>query len=386
MYDIDRLRHEEFPFSSDIVYLNHAGISPLPQRTKREVQRVIEELSRDPGHFFATYALPAFETLQASIARYLNAASAAEIVPITSTSAGLNMVAQSINWRPGENIIFCDLEFPSNAYPWMSLAQDGVEPRCVPADDGGLTPARVEEFADDRTRAVAVSAIQFLTGHRTDLTAIGRFCHERNILLIVDAIQAIGHMRFDVEAMHIDVLATGGMKSLMALPGAGFMYVRDAVAMESRPKSICANATIDYLHWLDYDLTPLPGAARFMSGTPNVAGVLGIIPSLGLITECGVEAIDEHTTSLTRYAGGQLAQMGYDVITPMEAAGPILTFRSPWSNEKTDQLIGHLSERKISVVKHLDAAGAPFVRLSFHCYNNRDEVDRFIEATLDFVN
>jgi selenocysteine lyase/cysteine desulfurase len=386
MYDIDRLRREEFPHSSEVVYLNHAGISPLPQRTKREVQRVIEELSRDPGDFFGQYAMPAFAALGEALARYVNAASPAEIVPVTTTSAALNAVAQAIDWQPGENVIFCDLEFPSNAYPWMGLAREGIEPRCVPADDGGLTPRHVEEFADERTRAVAVSAVQFFTGHRADLVALGRLCRERDILLIVDAIQCIGHMRCDVQAMNIDVLATGGMKSLMGLPGAGFMYVREAVAEKMRPRSVCANATADYLHWLAYDMTPLPGAARFMSGTPNVPGLLGIAPSLALITELGVNNIDRHTTALTRYAGEMLAREGCEVITPLEAAGPIVTMRSPYSNETTDRLVGHLAEKHISVVKHLDAAGAPYIRLSFHCYNTRDEIDRFIEEFRGFAN
>jgi selenocysteine lyase/cysteine desulfurase len=343
-------------------------------------------LSRDPIDFFGKYALPAFTALQESLAQYVNAASAAEIVSVTTTSAALNAVAQAIEWRPGDNIIFCDLEFPSNAYPWLSLARDDVEPRCVPADRGGLTLERVEEFADERTRAVAASSVQFFTGHRTDLAAIGQFCRNYDILFIVDAIQSIGHMRFDVAAMNIDVLATGGMKSLMALPGAGFMYVREAVAEAMRPRSIGAGATIDYMHWLAYDLTPLPGAARFINGTPNVPGILAIAPSLALIAELGVDEIDRRATALTRYAGEKLMGEGYEVITPLDAAGPIVTIRSPYSNEATDRLVGYLAERRVSVMKHLDAAGAPYVRLSFHCYNIAEEIDRLIEECRGFVN
>jgi selenocysteine lyase/cysteine desulfurase len=368
------------------VYLNHAGISPLPQRTKREVQRVIEELGRDPGDFFSKYAMPAFAALGEALSRYVNAASPAEIVPITSTSAALSVVAQATDWQPGENIIFCNLEFPSNAYPWLSLARDGIEPRRVPADNGGLTLRTVEKFSDERTRAVAVSAVQFFTGHRADLAAIGHFCHEHDILFIVDAIQSIGHMRFDVQAMNIDVLATGGMKSLMALPGAGFMYVREAVAEAMQPRSIGAGATVNYMHWLAYDMTPLPGAARFMNGTPNVPGILAIAPSLALITELGVDNIDQHTSALTRYAGEMLAREGHEVITPLDAAGPIVTMRSPYSNETTDRLMGYLAEKRVAVAKHLDAAGAPYIRLSFHCYNTKDEIDRFIEECRNFAN
>ncbi len=386
MYDLDSLRHDEFPFSTELTYLNHAGISPLPQRTKRRVQWAVEMLSTDPNDFFGNQALPAFVSIQETLSRYINAQSAADIVFSTSTSASLNAVAQAIDWREGDNIIFCDQEFPANAYPWMSLARDGVEPRCIPTDNGGLTLRQVEAFVDDRTRAVAASAIQFFSGHRTDMAAIGRFCRQRGILFIVDAIQAIGHMTFDVEAMNIDILATGGMKSLLALPGIGFIYVRHSVAEAMRPRLIHGNATADYLHWLHYDMTLLPGAARLASGTPNVPGVLALGSSLDLINELGPENIDVHTTGLARYMIDALTREGYQVITPSDALGPIVTYHSPYDSATTDRLLQHLAAHKIVVCKHLDAAAAPYIRVSFHCYNTMAEVDRLMEELHGFVN
>lgn len=386
MYDLESLRREEFPHSKATTYLNHAAISPLPQRSKKHIQWTVEELSGDPSTFFTSHAMPALAQFSALIARHINAASAAEIVPTTSTSAAMNAVAQAIDWRPGDNILFCDVEFPANAYPWMSLTRDGVATRCVPAANGGLTLNRVDEFCDERTRAVAVSAVQFFTGHRADLAAIGRFCRDNGLLFIVDAIQAIGHMPIDVQAMHVDVLATGGQKSLLALPGVGFLYVREAVAEAMRPRLVHSNATAEYLHWLAYDLTPLPGAARFMSGTPNVPGILGIMSSLELIAELGIANIDTHTTALTRYGGELLTAAGHEVITPLDAAGPILTFRSPHDSATTDRLVQELAARHIITGKHLDAEGAPYIRLSFHAYNTTNEIDRFMTALAAFIN
>ena len=386
MYDIESLRREEFPASANLTYLNHAGISPLPQRTKREVQSAIERLSEDPNAFFGKYALPAFASLQESLARYINADSPSEIVYSTTTSAALNAVAQAIDWRPGDNILFCDQEFPSNAYPWMSLSRDGVESRRVPSENGGLTLRQVEAHADDRTRAVTVSAIQFFSGHRADLVAIGRFCRERNILFIVDAIQAIGHMAFDVQAMNIDILATGGMKSLLALPGAGFIYARDEVSSKMNPRLIHGNSTVDYLHWLDYDLTPQPGAARLSSGTTNVPGVLSIGASLSLLNELGPANIDTHTTALIHYAIDNLTNEGYEVVTSKDTSGPIATFRSPFDSETTDRLIQFLSDRQVVVCKHLDAGISAYVRASVHCYNITADIDRLLEELRSFVS
>src|SRR5690606_31424514 len=108
------------------------------------------------------------EQLTQEIAAYINAQSAQEIVPVPSTSAGLSAIARSVEWQPGDNVLFCEIEFPSNAYPWLSLERMGVEVRQVPAVDGGLTLEALAPLVDERTRLVAASAIQFFTGHRTN--------------------------------------------------------------------------------------------------------------------------------------------------------------------------------------------------------------------------
>jgi len=386
MFDLAQLRREEFPFSADLTYLNHAAIAPLPTRSKREIQQAVEGLSNNPSDYFTRHGLPGLEAMAVRAARHINAAAPAEIVAATSTSAALNAVAQAIEWRPGDNILFCDVEFPANAYPWLSLTRDGAASRCVPAQNGGLTLDRVRDFADEHTRAVAVSAVQFLSGQRADLAGIGRFCHENGLLFIVDAIQAIGHIPIDVQAMHIDVLATGGQKSLLSLPGVGFLYVRQAVAEQMRPRLIHSNATADYIHWLAYDLTPLPGAARFSSGTPNMAGVMGMNVSLSLLAELGTANIDAHTMGLTRYGAEKLVAAGYEIITPLDAAGPILTFCSPFDSATTDRLIQYLAERQVVVGKHLDTEGNAYVRLSFHAYNVPAEIDRCLSEMATFVS
>lgn len=383
MYDIQALRRAEFPHSSEaataVIYFNHAGISPLPARTQAKAQWAIAQLAANPGRFWLHEALPLIEDLHRLLAQLINAADPAEIVPIASTGIALNLVAQAIPWQPGDNVIFCRQEFPSNAYPWLSLARDGVEARQTPPDNGGLTLAALRPFVDERTRVVAASAIQFFSGHRTDLAEIGAFCHERGIWFVVDAIQAVGHMPIDVQAMHIDVLASGGQKSLLALPGQGFLYVRDEVCAQLQPRSIHGNATVDYAHWLKQDLTPLPGAARFNTGTPNVVGLIGLHSSVQLLLELGIANIDQHTRALSADAIARLTRLGYCVITPADAPGPIVTFASDRSSAETDQLVNKLLEQNVVVVKHLDEAGSPYIRLSFHCYNTHEEVARFME-------
>jgi cysteine desulfurase / selenocysteine lyase len=383
MYDINALRKQEFPYSETQIYFNHAAISPLPQRTRRKMNWVVDQLATNPSRCWMEHGMPMTESLQERLAHLINAADPEEIVPITSTSAGINALAQAINWDLQEdNMAFCEVEFPSNAYPWLNLGgRHGLEVRQVTAVDGGLTLEKLKEKVDADTRLVAASAIQFFSGHRTDLLEIGRFCHERKILFVVDAIQAIGHMPIDVQAMHIDALVTGGQKSILGPPGTGFMYVRRRFAETLRPRFLGPNATVNYVHWLKYDLTPLPAAQRFGSGTPNLIGLFGLHESIGLLQELGLDNIDQHTRQLATSAREQLLTLGYELITPYEneqAPGPILTFRSRFDNETTDALVARLAEQSVTVVKHLDPPGNPHIRLSFHCYNTLAEVEQFM--------
>ncbi|PJF31913.1 MAG: hypothetical protein CUN51_02940 [Candidatus Thermofonsia Clade 1 bacterium] len=378
-YDVEALRAEQFPVAAQTVYLNHAGISPLPRRAVLAMHEANERLMYNPSVAFSWF-MEREQAMRHNAARLINAESADEIVGVQSTSLGLNLVAQALPWRSGDNILLCDVEFPSNAYPWMRLTEQyGVEVRLIPARNGGLSVESLAHAADSRTRLVAVSAVQFLSGHRSDLQAIGDFCHAHNLIFAVDAIQAAGHMPIDVQAMHIGILAAGGQKSLMAPPGQGFLYVRSDLAEQMRPTIVGPNATEDWIHWLKYDLTPLKGAARFTMGTPNVSGIVGLNESLALLLELGVPNIDAYVTALVRQTRERLLERGYSVLTPPDHAG-ILTFRAAPDDARTDALIKALAERHIVVVKHWDAHDVPYVRASFHCYNIWAESERLLAA------
>lgn len=384
MYDIEQLRREEFPHSNQIAYLNHAGISPLPARTQQRVKWAIDQLGHNPNQFWAEYCIPASAELGEQLARHVNSGSPSGIVLTTTTSAALNAIATSLPLQSGDNIIFCDLEFPANVFPWMLLEHRGIQIRCVPAQEGGLTLASVMAASDHKTRVVAVSAVQFFTGHRTDLAAIGEFCHDNDIWFVVDAIQAIGHIPIDMQAMNIDVLATGGQKSLLALPGTGFIAIRDELADQLTPSTLGANATVDFLHWLNYDLTPQPGAARFKMGTENIPGMWSILESLSLLQSLGLDQIDRHTSALSLYACNALSSAGFDVITPRDALGPIVTFHSPYDASGTEQLRTYLEQERVSVAQHLDAAGNAYLRASFHAYSNTADIDQLIAALVSY--
>jgi cysteine desulfurase/selenocysteine lyase len=384
-YDLDLVR-QAFPISQHLTYLNHASIAPIPLPARQAMSAAVERLATDPMSLFAPDSPwgDVYTTFSTEIAGLIHAASPHEIVGTVSTSAALNAAAQAIIWRPGDNILFTDVEFPSNVYPWMVLERYKVECRLAPADNGGASVETFEPLVDGHTRLIAVSAVQFLTGHRADLHALGAFCRERGILFAVDAIQGVGHIPIDVQAMQIDILASGGQKSLMGPPGQGFLYVRDEVSEQMRPGIVGPSATADYQHWLRYDLTPREGALRFLMGTPNIAGMVTLIESIRFLKQLGVPNIDAWTRHLSQIAIEDLAERGYTVITPSDPdhLGPIVTFRvgDPDDLKAADAqataMLSYLKTNGIRVAKHWDARGRSHLRISSHCYNTRDEVRR----------
>ncbi|HEX3050167.1 MAG TPA: aminotransferase class V-fold PLP-dependent enzyme [Aggregatilineaceae bacterium] len=380
-YNVESVRRS-FPIAQHFTYLNHASISPIPHPAHEVMVQVAHRLADDPMSFYAPGGDDMFVMFSTEMAQLIHAEQWDDVVGVPSTSTALNMVAQSIQWQAGDNVVLCNVEFPSNVYPWMALQREGVEIRLAESATWGASLDEIAAQVTNRTRLIAVSAVQFLSGHRADLATIGAFCRERGILFAVDAIQAAGHIPLDVQAMQIDILAAGGQKSLMGPPGQGFLYVRRAICDEMQFGPIGPVSVEGWEHWLKYDVTPRAGAFRFMMGTVNIPGMFGLVESVRFLRQLGLENIDAWTKHLTQIALEDLTARGYAVITPTDPAhqGPILTFGvgNPGNPAKADAhataLHQYFSQHNVRLTKHLDATGMPYLRLSMHCYNTENEV------------
>ena len=375
MYDLEALRTAEFPQMLKWTNLDNAASAPSPLRTVNKMKQVLDEKIATSQWHIGNYPLELIGGFMVAAASLVNAEFDHEIVYVEGCSVGLNLIAQSLELKQGDNIAFCDVEYPANVYCWMSLQRDGVIIKQVSSVSGGLTLEALRAVVDERTRVVAASAVQFFSGHRTDLAAIGKFCRERNIIFAVDAIQAVGHMPIDVRRMNIDVLVTGGHKSLMTAPSIGFMYVRDAVGAALKPRVIGALSTADWLYYLNYDMTPHPGAWRFLIGTPNFVGMAGMIESISLINELTRETIDRHTTRLAAHALRMAQERGHELTTVFGEHGPIATFKSNLGKDETHAFLNKINEEEgVAIARQLDRQGNAHLRMSFHCYNTEEEI------------
>ncbi len=366
-------REQEFPVFREYTYLNTAAVGPIPTRTVRAIAEAAES-AQYPN---TARALPSAEPIVRERLARLIGADAGDFVFTGNTTHGMNICAQGIAWLPGDNVVVPEHEFPSLAYAWFHLRERGVEVRFVPFADAGPTVEEIMGRVDGRTRAVACSAITWNTGWRADLGTLGAACAERDVLLIVDGIQAVGARRLDVQAAQISALAFHGYKWLLAGFGLGVLYVAPGAVGRIAPTFIGEQAIDGDGDAFGGHLTWKPGPARYAAGGLNRTGLAALAASLGLIEELGIAAIEAHTSALAEklYAALQNTP-GVRVVSATDPARrSAITVFTLGDRARDTALVAECERRGIIV------ALRPFgVRVSPHFYNTEDDIARLLDA------
>lgn len=372
-YDLKALR-AQFPALRSCVYLNTCAIGPWPDVTRQAVSRAADMLA-EPNRMSAAF-WTLFSAARNNIARLINAGPD-EIALTQNTAEGMNVIAHALPLRAGDNVLMCDQEYPAVVYPFMNLARlRGIEARVVPHDGGGLTIDLLERYADARTRAVAVSTVEFVSGFRADLPAIGEWCRSRGVWLIVDGIQSLGVAPVDVKAAHVDALASGGHKWMLGPMGAGFLYVsRDRLA-ELAPPFAGALSVVDAENYLDYNLTFQPDARRFELGVPNTLGVAGLSASLELLLSLDIRAIEAWTLHLAGLLLDGLEQLGCRPFVGRDSPhrSAIVSFNTP------DPAGVAAASQRLTAAGVIHTIRSGNVRLGIHCFNSEDDIQAVIDA------
>lgn len=337
----------------------------------------MEELARDHNDH-AAYHHSRWDTRIKEVrhlaARLINAPPE-QVAFIKNTSEGVSFAASGLNWRDGDNVVVNTLEFPANVFPWMNLARQGVETRMVEARDGRVTVDDIRAALDARTRVVAVSHIEFGNGFRTDLNAIGALCRERNVFLVVDAIQSLGHIPFDLTETPVDILTGAAYKWMMGPEGIGIFYCSPRMMDHLELYEIGCNSMADAGEYDTYAYTLAPDARRFECGTLNTPGIYGLGAAIELLLEAGAAVIEARLRLLSDTLIHGLQRKGYRILSPrgeQEWSG-IITFVS--DHYPVADLHSTLRSRDIIGAKRFGG-----IRISPHFYNTEEEVLRVVEA------
>lgn len=358
-----------FPVRDRLIYLNHAAVAPL----SRPAAEAMQKLADDCLHFGSLHYdqwLAAYEGVRSAAARLVGS-KPTEIALVKNTSEGIATVAMGLQWKTGDRVVAFREEFPANYYPWKRLEEKGVSVTWLSVED----PLDRIEQAARGARLLAISFVQFLTGYRAPLQAIGEICHRNHCILLVDAIQGLGAFPLDVRACHVDALAADGHKWLIGPEGCGLLYISEALQEQVDPVEFGWTNVAGYNDYASRDMALRPDAGRYECGTLNTIGCFGLQAALELSLEVGLGEIAPVVQNLGDQIAEGVQARGYILLgtrTPETGAG-IVSFRHP-KIEATE------------VVRQLRAAGitaaprAGWVRTSPHFYISPAEIDRFLEA------
>ncbi|NOX76822.1 MAG: aminotransferase class V-fold PLP-dependent enzyme [Gammaproteobacteria bacterium] len=366
--------NDEFALDENILYLNHAAVSPWPLRT----QRAVTEFASENTHVGSKHYLRWMEIesqLRKQLRELINASSVDDIALLKNTSEALSVVAFGLPWKNGDNVVSSDQEFPSNRIVWQALASRGVEFR--PADLSGEESPEDALFArvNEHTRLIAVSSIQFGTGLQLDLKRIGEFCREHNILFCVDAIQSIGAVQFDVQAIHADFAMADGHKWMLGPEGLALFYCRAELREQLALHQFGWHMTDAFVDFDRPDWQPADSARRFECGSPNMLAAHALNASLSLLLEIkmdNVEAavLENSRTLFAAIESDQKLELVTDT-TPGRFGG-IVTFRHHRADNQA--LFTHLTDSGV-----MCAMRGGGVRFSPHFYTPEEKILQAVE-------
>ncbi|HTX56560.1 MAG TPA: aminotransferase class V-fold PLP-dependent enzyme [Candidatus Acidoferrales bacterium] len=367
------LPRSQFAVTEHYAYLNHAATGVLPQRTHDALGAFLAAQANGGIAGIARYEAQV-KSYREHIGRFIGAGGG-EIAILRNTTDGATLVAQGIDWKPGDRVILSDNEFPANAIPWLALRRLGVEVDLVDTRRERMTPDVLRAAITGRTRVVAVSWVSFEDGYRHDLAALAEVAHANGALFCVDAIQGLGAFPLDVRALDIDVLFSGGQKWLLALQGVSFVYVREALLDRLRVGAPGWRSVSNIWEFLDYEQPLAPDATRFEGGTLNFIGALSLDESLSVLEGAGTDAIGAHILSLTDHLVEGLRACGANVRS-LRGAGVssgIVTF----TVSGIDSIALGRALQSEGVVTTWRASG---IRVSPHGYNTHDEIDALLRG------
>lgn len=368
MLDIHTIEmyRQEFPVTESRIYLDHAGVAPVPLRVKKEVDRFLA-LASDKAIVGYELWMDRVEEVRAGSAMLIGSDSN-EIAFIKNTSHGISLVSGGLGWKEGDNVIIFENEFPANVYPWLDLKRKGVEVKLIPLRDGRIYIEDIEGLIDSRTRLLSVSTVQSVNGFMIDLKELGELCRNRGVLFFVDAIQSLGVVPMDVRDCGVDFLAADGHKWLLSPEGTGIFYCRKELAKELSPGLIgwmCVRDEHEF-EKIHYNLKTDSG--RFEEGSYNVMGIYALGASLDLLLGIGIEDILKRVRGLGDLIIDEADRRGFELKTPRNALqrGGIVSFAGDFDPAS---IRDELMESNI-VVNHRGGA----LRLSPHFYNTEDEI------------
>jgi cysteine desulfurase/selenocysteine lyase len=387
---------EDFPILDQqvhghpLIYFDNAATTQKPRAVIEALRSYYERDNANVHrglHELSSRATEAYEGARATVAQYIGAASADEIVFTRGTTESINLVAQAWGGKflhAGDVILLTEMEHHSNLVPWQLLAERiGAQLRFVPVqEDGTLALEQLEQLLTPEVKLFAFTHVSNSLGTINPVTELCRRAKDVGAVTLVDAAQGAGHLAIDVREFGCDFLAFSGHK-MCGPTGSGALYGRAEILNAMPPWHGGGEMIVSVtLEKSSFKKAP----HRFEAGTPNIAGAIGLAAAIDYIEQIGRPAIFEHDARLTSYAIERFAELdGMRILGPAGARGAIVGFvmKAAHPHDLTT-----FADRRGLALRGGHHCNQPLMRrfglpgttrASFYFYNTTEEIDRMID-------
>ena len=335
-YDVNRIR-EDFPIlkkmvhGKNLVYLDNAATTQKPNYVIDKVNKYYTTMNANIHrgvHALSQEATEAFESARIQIKQFINALGKNQVIFTRGTTEAINLVASSYgrtNINEGDEIIISHMEHHSNIVPWQLLCKEkNAKLRVIPINDNGeLIFEEFEKLVNKRTKFVSIVYVSNSLGTINPVKDIINYAHQFNIPVLVDAAQAVNHIKVDVQDLDCDFLAFSGHK-IYGPTGIGVLYGKVEL-LESMPPYQGGGDMISKVTFEETTFNELPH--KFEAGTPDIAGAIGLGAAIEYVNKIGIDKIKEHEHSLLEFATKQIAEVpGLRIIGTAKEKTSVLSF------------------------------------------------------------
>jgi len=359
---------DRFPILEHATYLISHSLGPMPLGAEENLLRYAREWRERGVRAWAEGWWETSTSVGDQLARIFGAPPGTTVMH-QNVAVAQAVVLSCFEFEPPRNrIVYGEGEFPSVRYLYQAQRRRGAEVEVVPDADAVL------EAIDERTLLVPLSHVLFKTGEIQDVEAIVGRAHEAGALVVLDAYQSVGSVPLDVTGLGVDFAVGGSVKWLCGGPGAGWLYVRPELIERLEPTFTGWQA-----HARPFAFEPeqeyASGAARFLTGTPNVPALYAASAGYDIVEEVGVERIRERSSRQTALLVELLERAGFEVASPgdPDRRGGTVVVRTP----ELEAVHRELDAREIVCDFRPDAG----IRLGPHFFNTDDEL-RFAAAQI----
>lgn len=357
---------KDFPITERCIYLDHASGGPIPRPVYEKLPRYHNE------HFTqADFAWPKWmerkEEVRRKTAKFINA-DPSEIAFISSTSQGINLIAD-ITAKSGK-VLTNTSEFPSSTIPFIYRKSKIVWQK---TEDGRISLGTLKKKLTPDVKTVLTSWVQYGTGFRQDLEALGKIKGDR--FFAVNATQGFGALKPDVKKWNCDFLCTNSYKWMMAGYGGGILYVRKKILDRFKPAFVSWRSMVEPDIMDNQKIDVRKDAARYEIGCPTFPMIFAVGAALDYFTQIGPEKIEKRVLELSGFAVEGLKKAGFEVVTPEDApsrAGIVI-----FKTKNPEKLRSKLISEKI----YLSVRGGA-MRIAPHFYNSFEDLEFFIKKAV----